>query len=151
MYIDDLEASIMFNRILVAVDGSKMSEKALRTAIQFAKERYSIIGVIHVEKNLHIPDTASNESIDQLYKQLREEGSEILDHAVSLAAEEGVEIEPLFVMGDPAVQIVKKAEEGHYQLIIMGSRGLGSIRGIMLGSVSQRVSQMSHCPVLIIK
>ena len=43
--------SRMFNRILVAIDGSAMSKKALNSAIQFAKERYSKIGVIHVEKN----------------------------------------------------------------------------------------------------
>ena len=47
--------SRMFNRILVAIDGSTMSKKALKSAIQFAKERYSKIGVIHVEKNLQIP------------------------------------------------------------------------------------------------
>ncbi|WP_428908359.1 universal stress protein [Niallia sp. Krafla_26] len=141
----------MFNRILVAVDGSKMSDKALKSAIQFAKERYSTIGVIHVEKNIRFPELMSNESVDQVYISLREEGSEILNNAVSFAAEEGIEIEPIYIMGDPAIQIVKKAEEGNYQLIIMGSRGLGNIKGLMLGSVSQRVSQLSHCPVLIIK
>jgi nucleotide-binding universal stress UspA family protein len=41
--------------------------------------------------------------------------------------------------------------EENYQLIIMGSRGLGNIKGLLLGSVSQKVSQLSHCPVLIIK
>ncbi|WP_338469496.1 universal stress protein [Niallia sp. XMNu-256] len=141
----------MYNRILVAVDGSKMGLKALNSAIQFAKERYSKIGVIHVEKNLRIPETIPNESIDEIYKALREEGNEILDHAVALAAEEGIEIEPIYVFGDPAIQIVKKAEKENYQLIVMGSRGLGNFKKLMLGSVSQRVSQLSHCPVLIIK
>ena len=42
----------MFNRILVAIDGSKMSEKALKSAFNFAKERYSKIGLIHVDKNI---------------------------------------------------------------------------------------------------
>ena len=141
----------MYNRILVAVDGSKMSDKALRSAIQFAKERYSKIGVIHVEKNLRFPELMSNESIDHLYVSLREEGDEILNHAELLAAEEGIEIETIFIMGDPAIQIAKKAKEGNYQLVVVGSRGLGNIKGMMLGSVSQRVSQLSHCPVLIIK
>jgi nucleotide-binding universal stress UspA family protein len=141
----------MFNRILVAVDGSKMSEKALKSALSFAKERYSKIGVIHVEKNVQIPEGMPNESIDDLYANMRQEGDEILNHAISIADEEGIEIKSQFVMGDPAIQIVKKAEEGNYQLIIMGSRGLGGIKGLMLGSVSQKVSQLSHCPVLIIK
>ena len=68
-----------------------------------------------------------------------------------MADEEGIEVEPQLVSGEPAFQIVKKANEGNYQLIIMGSRGLGGIKGLMLGSVSQKVSQLSHCPVLIIK
>ena len=63
----------------------------------------------------------------------------------------GLTLNTQLVFGDPAFQIVKKAKEGNYQLIIMGSRGLGGIKGLMLGSVSQKVSQLSHCPVLIIK
>ena len=141
----------MFNRILVAVDGSKMSQKALKSALQFAKERYSKIGVIHVEKNIPIPETMTNESIDLLYSELSKEGSEVLNYAASLAEEEGIDIQLEFVIGDPAIQIVKKAEEGNYQLIIIGSRGLGNLKGLMLGSVSQKVSQLSQCPVMIIK
>lgn len=141
----------MFNRILVAIDGSAMSKKALKSAIQFGKERYSSIGVIHVERNLQIPEGMTNESIDELYSTMREEGNEVINYAVLMAEEEGIEVNPQLVFGDPAFQIVKKAKEGNYQLIIMGSRGLGGIKGLMLGSVSQKVSHLSHCPVLIIK
>ena len=69
--------SRMFNLILVAIDGSAMSKKALKSAIQFAKERYSKIGVIDVEKNLQIPEGMTNESIDELYSTMREEGNEV--------------------------------------------------------------------------
>ncbi|ULT58894.1 universal stress protein [Neobacillus drentensis] len=141
----------MFNRILVAIDGSKMSEKALRAALDIAKERYSKICVIHVEKNLKISEGMPNATIDLLYKEQNNESEDLLKHAVSLAEREGIEIEVQSVMGEPAIQIVKKAEEGNYQMIVMGSRGLGNLKGLMLGSVSQKVSQLSHCPVLIIK
>ncbi|MDR7236512.1 universal stress protein [Neobacillus drentensis] len=141
----------MFNRILVAIDGSKMSEKALKSAFNFAKERYSKIGLIHVDKNINISNGMPIATIDKVYSEQRNKGMDLLDRAVSFAAQEGIEIETHYVMGEPAIQIVKKAEEGNYQLIIMGSRGLGNIKGLMLGSVSQKVSQLSHCPVLIIK
>ncbi len=141
----------MFNRILVAIDGSKMSEKALKTALTFANERFSKIGVIHVEKNLNITEGMPNATIDDLYNEQGKEASDLLNHAVSLAEEVGIEIETQYVIGEPAIQIVKKAEEGKYQLIVMGSRGLGNLKGLMLGSVSQKVSQLAHCPVLIIK
>ncbi|WP_066066849.1 universal stress protein [Neobacillus soli] len=141
----------MFNRILVAIDGSKMSEKALKSAFNFAKERYSKIGVIHVEKNLGVTEGMPSATIDKIFSEQSIESEDLLNQASSFAEKEGIEIEVQFVMGEPAIQIVKKADEGNYQLIIMGSRGLGSIRGLMLGSVSQKVSQLSHCPVLIIK
>ncbi|EKN70877.1 UspA domain-containing protein [Neobacillus bataviensis LMG 21833] len=141
----------MFNRILVAIDGSIMSEKALKSAFNFVKERYSKISVIHVEKNIEITEGMPKATIDRIYSEQSKESEDLLHQATALAENEGIEIEVQLVMGEPAIQIVKKAEERNYQLIVMGSRGLGNIKGLMLGSVSQKVTQLSHCPVLIIK
>ncbi|MBB6445320.1 universal stress protein [Bacillus benzoevorans] len=141
----------MYNRILVAIDGSKMSNKALKSALQIAKERFSKVGVIHVEKNVMISENMTTDSIDEIYSKINHEVDALFDEAKSLAEDEDLEIETHYVMGDPAVQIVKTAEQGNYQLIVMGSRGLGAIKGIVMGSVSYKVLQLSHCPVLIIK
>lgn len=141
----------MYNRILVAIDGSKMSNKALKTALQIAKERYSRVGVIHVEKNIMISENMTTDSIDEIYSKINSEAESLFAEAKALAAEEDLDIETYYVMGDPAVQIVKMAEKENYQLIVMGSRGLGAIKGIVMGSVSYKVLQLSHCPVLIIK
>lgn len=141
----------MYNRILVAIDGSKMSNKALKSALQIAKERFSKVGVIHVEKNVMISENMTTDSIDEIYSKINHEVDALFDEAKVLAEDEDLEIDTHYVMGDPAVQIVKTAEEGNYQLIVMGSRGLGAIKGIVMGSVSYKVLQLSHCPVLIIK
>ena len=141
----------MFNRILVAIDGSKMSEKALKSAIDIAKERYSKIEVIHVEKKLAITEEMPYTTVDNIYSQQRKEAEDLLNQAVSLAENEGIKIETQCVIGEPYIQIIKRAEERNCQLIVIGSRGLGNIKGLMLGSVSQKVSQLAHCPVLIIK
>jgi nucleotide-binding universal stress UspA family protein len=141
----------MYNRILVAIDGSKMSNKALKSAFQIAKERYSKVGVIHVEKNVMLSENMTTDSIDEIYSKITHEVDGLFDEAKALAKEEDLEIDTHYVMGDPAVQIVKTAEQENYQLIIMGSRGLGAIKGIVMGSVSYKVLQLSHCPVLIIK
>ncbi len=141
----------MYNRILVAIDGSKMSNKALKSALQIAKERYSKVGVIHVEKNVMLSENMTTDSIDEIYSKITHEVDGLFDEAKALAKEEDLEIDTHYVMGDPAVQIVKTAEQENYQLIIMGSRGLGAIKGIVMGSVSYKVLQLSHCPVLIIK
>lgn len=141
----------MYNRILVALDGSQTSEKALKSALQFANERYSKVAVIHVKKNINIYETMSSEVVDEMYAEMKQEADKLFDHARALAEEFGIEIETHYVIGEPAILIVKLAEEGNFQLIVMGSRGLGGIKGLMLGSVSQKVSQLSHCPVLIVK
>jgi nucleotide-binding universal stress UspA family protein len=141
----------LYNRILVAIDGSKMSNKALKSALQIAKERFSKVGVIHVEKNVMISENMTTDSIDEIYSKINHEVDALFDEAKVLAEDEDLEIDTHYVMGDPAVQIVKTAEEGNYQLIVMGSRGLGAIKGIVMGSVSYKVLQLSHCPVLIIK
>nr|WP_295969765.1 universal stress protein [uncultured Bacillus sp.] len=141
----------MYNRILVAIDGSKMSKKALNAALQIAKERFSKVGVIHVEKNLMISENMTTDAIDEIYSKINREVEVLFEEAKELAADEDLEIETHHVMGDPAVQIVKTAENGNYQLIVMGSRGLGAIKGMMMGSVSYKVLQLSYCPVLVIK
>ncbi|WP_071394966.1 universal stress protein [Bacillus tuaregi] len=141
----------MYNRILVAIDGSEQSEKALKSALKFANERYSKVTVMHVKKNITIYETMSSEVVDEMYSEMKKEADKLFNHAKALAEDYGVEIETYYVIGEPSTLIVKMAEEGNYQLIVMGSRGLGGIKGIMLGSVSQRVTQLSHCPVLIVK
>jgi nucleotide-binding universal stress UspA family protein len=141
----------LFNRILVAVDGSQMGEKALKSALLLAKERYSKVGVIHVKKNVNVTEAMTKETVDEIHEAMKKEGDELLHHVESIADEKDIEIESHLVMGDPAIQIVKMADEGNYQVIVMGSRGLGAIKGLMLGSVSHKVSQLSHCPVLIVK
>jgi len=93
----------------------------------------------------------TTDSIVEIYSKINHEVDALFDEAKVLAEDEDLEIDTHYVMGDPAVQIVKTAEEGNYQLIVMGSRGLGAIKGIVMGSVSYKVLQLSHCPVLIIK
>lgn len=151
MYLCLRRKSLVYNRILVAIDGSKMSNKALKAALQIARERYSKVGVIHVEKNVMISENMTTDSIDEIYSKINNEADSLFNEARSLAESEELEIDTHYVMGDPAVQIVKTAEQGNYQLIVMGSRGLGAIKGIVMGSVSYKVLQLSQCPVLIIK
>ncbi|MMZ57327.1 Stress response protein NhaX [compost metagenome] len=82
---------------------------------------------------------------------MKKEGEELLGRAKAKAEAAGVKTEALYVKGDPARQIVEKAQEGAYQLIVIGSRGLSGLKEMMLGSVSHKVSQLASCPVLIVK
>lgn len=141
----------MFKKILVAIDGSDMSKKAFETALLLAKENESMLSIINVGKNLAIPQGMVIDSIDEVYDTMRKEGEELLNRGKWMAESQGIPVEANYVVGDPAAQIIKLAKEGLFQLIVIGCRGLGPFKEMMLGSVSHRVSQMSHCPVLIVK
>ncbi|MDP4103441.1 MAG: universal stress protein [Bacillota bacterium] len=141
----------MFKKILVAMDGSDMSKKAFETALLMAEEHESMLSLINVGKSLAIPQGMVIDSIDEVYDSMRKEGEELLNKGKWLADSKGISAEIHYVEGDPAAQIIKLAKDGHFQLIVIGSRGLGPFKEMMLGSVSHRVSQLSHCPVLIVK
>ncbi|MBS4174809.1 universal stress protein [Bacillus sp. FJAT-49736] len=141
----------MFQKILVAVDGSEMSKKAIDAAIHLAKEQKAEITLVHVERNINIPMGMETASVDFIYETIKKEGENLLIEMQKNAVAEGVHTKTEYLQGDPASQIIHLAEKDNYQLIIIGSRGLNNIKEMMLGSVSHKVSQMSHCPVLIVK
>jgi nucleotide-binding universal stress UspA family protein len=141
----------MFKKILVAIDGSDMSKKALDTALLLAKEHESLLSLVNVGKSLAIPQGMVIDSIDEVYDSMRKEGEDLLNKGKWMAESQGIAVEAHYVEGDPAAQIIKLANEGLFQLIVLGNRGLGPFKEMMLGSVSHRVSQLSHCPVLIVK
>jgi len=141
----------MFQKILVAVDGSEMSEKALEAGLHLAKEQKAEVTLVHVERNITIPVGLEGTTVDNIYESIQKEGENLLNDMKAKAEAEGIKAQIAYLQGDPAVQIVHLAEKENYQLIVIGSRGLGNIKEMMLGSVSHKVSQMSHCPVLIVK
>ena len=63
--------------------------------------------------------------------------------------EQGIDAEMKTAAGDPADEIVKEAEEGSYDLLILGRRDLGSVGRLVLGSVSKEVAQRAPCPVVV--
>ncbi|KQL50849.1 hypothetical protein AN964_24880 [Heyndrickxia shackletonii] len=141
----------MFRKILVAVDGSEMSEKALEAGLHLAKEQKADVTLVHVERNITIPVGLEGTTVDNIYESIQKEGENLLNNMKVKAEAEGIQAQTVYLQGDPAVQIVQLAEKENHQLIVIGSRGLGNIKEMMLGSVSHKISQLSHCPVLIVK
>lgn len=141
----------MFDKILVAIDGSKMSDKAVEMAKQLGNGQQSEITLLHVGKELVIPPNAIVLEYVTLLEEVKKNGIELLNNAKDLLDKEGLKVSVVYKVGDPARQIVDFAKKEHYDLIIIGSRGLGNFKELMLGSVSHKVSQLSHCPVMIVK
>jgi nucleotide-binding universal stress UspA family protein len=140
-------------RILVAVDGSPHAKKAAKLAARFARElRGADITLVNVG---HVPAIAlggpGETMIDLggLDAGLEQAGRAILRESSEAFAGIDCPVTPVYRRGEPAAEILKAAEEAKAELIVMGSRGLGRIGGLFLGSVSERVLHAADIPVLI--
>lgn len=139
------------SKILVPVDGSDNSKRALMQAAKVAGRNGAEITVVHV---IDMPPTVYVESqklLNQLLEQYRRESAKVLDEYEDIAEKEGVEAKSVILEGAAAESIVDYADKHGIDMIVMGSRGLGKIKGAFLGSVSSKVLQHAKCSVLIVK
>ncbi len=144
-------------RILVATDGSQHAMRAAAMALRLVRElKQADVVVINVG---HIPEIAlaasgvPGEAVDLggLIESLDQAGQRILDQTAEMFTGGDTEVRRDYRTGAPAAEIVGAAREHKADLIVMGSRGLGQIGGLVLGSVSERVLHLAHGPVLIVR
>lgn len=143
---------MMYSKVVVAVDGSESSKKALQEAkrmlLNQVAEEVEVVYVAPTFRNEIFFTEQYSLLLDPLYSKMLAEGEELLK---SCAAElEGYNVKTTLLKGEPPVEIAKLANNG-YDLIIVGSRGKNPISNLILGSVSSRILQEVKCPVLIIK
>lgn len=145
----------MYKKILVPLDGSDRSNKALFHTVELASKLGSKITLMHVVPSLPPYVNTAVDRLGQAQQSIIEElmrnGKEMLQQYASSISDKGIEVESITVMGQPADEIIEKATLEEYDLIVIGSRGLGEIKGYLMGSVSNRVSRHAPCPVLIIR
>lgn len=148
----------MFEKILVPLDGSEHSLHALENAVQIAKKFDAKITLIHVYSvNLwpigagDIPELTVTIPVGQILEAARNAGATILVNGEKRAKAEGVQVEKLLKEGHTVEKILRTAEEGKFDLIVVGARGLSTIKEILLGSVSHGVTSHAPCPVLVVK
>lgn len=144
----------MFSNILVAYDGSVGAEGALGMAARLAKLCDAELTVLTVYRHhslleasfsMQRPDDPPN--MDEI---MREHARGVAEDGRAKATAAGVARVRAFVKGgQPARGIVSFAKEHGVDLIVVGSRGLGSVEGFLLGSVSHKVTGLADCPVLV--
>ena len=138
----------MIRNILVPVDGSDTSDKAVGEAISVAKICGAKLNFLYVA---NINQLAINAFLtDAILAAVRKAGEVILERAEK-SVPVGIEFETKSETGSPAVTILDYAERINADLIVMGTRGLGLVKGVLLGSVSQYVVEQAACPVLVVK
>ena len=137
-----------FKKILVPIDGSKYSDKALQKATEIVKELNSKIILIYViEKSLPLNLLDRSEYL----RINRKFGKNVLDKAKSFVLEQGIHPEIVLKEGNIVNEIEKVARKEKCDMIIVGNKGLGAMTRFLLGSISNKLAHTSKCSVLIVK
>src|SRR5881394_3260962 len=137
-------------KILLAVDGSKPSLAAVDLLIQHAGQYRTKPEVVLVTVHLPVPKMRAVGK-DQLAKYYAEEGQVNLAGAKKKLDAAGIAYKASVLVGPIAETIVKQASESKCDLICMGSRGLGELGKVLLGSVATKVLHLASQPLLIVK
>jgi nucleotide-binding universal stress UspA family protein len=149
----------LISRILVPLDGSKYADKALDWALDLA-EKYDasieLLTVIPLLQTFTTGEYSRHGSLPLLGPtpdELRERAGNMLAEALSKAkkSKPGLRISTEVLEGRPSEKIVQSADKGDFDLIVMGSRGLGGVKEFFLGSVSDRVADEAKCPVVVVR
>ncbi len=154
----------MFDKIMVAVDGSEHSKTALKFAIQLAEKFSGKITVFNVYSTvvslppsvdvLSGPSVTPQTSADiaaQIGENQKKAGMGILEEAEGTVRQRGIEVEKILREGDAVKDIVAFAVEGKFDLIVLGHGGASRLSELLLGSVSEGVIHRATCPVLVVK
>ncbi len=140
--------AIKIKKILVPLDGSSNSFRGLDVAINMARQCHATITGLYV---VGITKPRTSEPISSPEKLFLEYAQKIMKKAKLKAAKKGILFFDRVSYGDYGKGIVDVAERKNFDLIVIGSRGMGSAKEIFLGSVSNYVLHKSKKPVLIVK
>ncbi|MEX8192346.1 universal stress protein [Comamonas guangdongensis] len=144
----------MFKHLLIPTDGTQLSEAAVRTGFQLAKEQGAQVTGLYVMPDyralIYGVNALMTYNADEFEKSASQEADVALLFMEQLAQQEGVQFRPVRVTSMSVFQaIIREAENSHCDLICMASHGRRGISGILLGSETQRVLTHSHIPVLV--
>jgi len=138
----------MFKNILLAVDGSEYSKKALAYAANMALTYRATLWLVHVFP--HTSDLLGYDDFEKLYAKRKCAGQSILDAALETLGESEFEIQAELLEGLEAESILNFSKNSHADIIVMGTRGMGALKGLLLGSVSRKVIHYATCPVMVV-
>jgi nucleotide-binding universal stress UspA family protein len=147
----------LITKVLVAVDGSECANRALDFALDIAEKYSAPLQIVNVlEPSVYgSPDNPLTVSPGMVAfnKDLRKAHVEILSKAAKRAAalKPDVKVSTELREGNPANQIVAAANEGSFDVVVLGHGGEGRLRELFLGGTSERVAHSARCAVLIVK
>jgi len=139
----------MFNKIVVAIDGSPTSEKALAAAVDLASHYEAELIALSVAEMPEV--VAMVDEVDELRRSADDYFRGIGEAAVAYAASRGVKLRHAVVRGHAADEILRFAEAEEVNMLVLGRQGHSRVTRFFLGSTTDRVSEHCHCTVMIVK
>ncbi len=150
----------MLEKVLLPTDGSDTAQKAIDFAVKLLEGSGCKITLLSVVEEpvysafwsdgLIAPEVLMPPP-EELRAELDKRAEEMLAESAEPLRAAGLETQPKIRFGNTAAEILQEAEEGGYDMIVMGSHGRGVLGGFLLGSVSNRVVHHAKCPVLIVR
>ncbi len=143
----------MFCRLLVAIDNSTHAQRALAEAVELSQTNHATLTVMTVVPRANLWELGGGYYVpvylDDASEQIERVYQRMLDAAVDTVPDD-LPVTTLLKHGDAGPAIVEQANAGDHDLIVMGSRGRGDLRSLLLGSVSHHVLQSSPVAVLVV-
>ncbi|RLC11913.1 MAG: universal stress protein [Deltaproteobacteria bacterium] len=138
----------MFNKIVLGLDGSNQSMLALKFSANLSQTFNAKLIIVHAYP--FTSDLRNYKEYDKLLVQRQAAGLEFFAQARKSIGNLSIEIEDDLLEGPAAEAIISVAESREADLIVLGTRGMGPFKGLLLGSVSTKVMQRAPCPVMVV-
>ncbi len=146
----------MYQRILVAVDGSEISQKALQESIRLASQSKGRLRIVHIVDEVSLNYESDFADLGKIQQRYRDFGNKILEKAEATARQAGANYETKLLELDRLTLhipdlIAAEADAWPADLIVIGSHGRRGMRRLILGSVAEGVARISSKPLLLIR
>lgn len=144
----------MYQHILIPVDGSSTSDRALQEAIAFARQQNTQLQLLHVIEDIHFVDIESSINYAELQESMKNSGAKILAQAQTAVQQAGMTAETkLLEAGGERVAsvIVAAAKRWPADLIVIGTHGRSGFSRLFFGSIAEGVVRTAQVPVLLIR
>ena len=140
------------NKYLLAVDGSENSSRAINYLLKLAQITGLDITVIHViNSRREIYNYPPLMDISDIKKIITEQGQQLLDECAAIFEGKELKVTKVIAEGDPGLEIAEYAKHNGISHIVIGSRGLSDLKGLIMGSVSHQVIHFAQCPITLVK
>ena len=140
-----------FGRILIATDGSRHSERAVRAGLELASSLGSkVLAMYIIDRSFRLDFPVETVGYKKdVYEKLSVEGKDALRYAKKEGEKMGIKVRTEIHDGLPSHEIIERAED--FDLVVMGTLGRTGIKRVLLGSVAQEVIKRAPCPVLVVR